>query len=326
MTKIEKFKKKIRENVVLAPYTTYKIGGPAKYFFEAKNAEEISEALKWCRAEKLPYFILGGGSNLLISDNGFNGMVIRVQSSGFRVQGNCVEAGAGVSIARLIQETKKRGLSGCEYLSGLPGTLGGAIFGNAGSTRYGWEIGDLIVSVDLLFPNDRITRVKKSWFKFTYRYSRLKDFLPTKRPIILNVKLRLKKDKKANIEKRIKEIALVRSQKIPWGFSAGCVFKNVEVKDLKGTARKVLKILPANILKGRKEKDFKIPAAWLIEQCGLKGKTIGGAEISEKHANFFLNRSLAKASDIKALVDLARARVKEKFDIILEDENILVGF
>lgn len=319
-------KKKIRENVPLAPYTTFKLGGPALYFFESDDEKEIVEIVKFCRKKKIPYFVLGGGSNLLISDKGFKGIVIKIKDSGLKIKDDIVEAGAGILLSKLILETKKKNLSGVEYLFGVPGTLGGAIFGNAGSTRSGKEISDLVYQAKILFPNGTIKKVNKKWFKFSYRYSRLKIFKNGERPIILSTTLKLQKDTQDNIKKRIKEISLMRSSRIPPGFSAGCVFKNIEIANLRELPANLRELLPKDIIKGNKNKGYKIPAAWLIDQCGLKGKKIGKAKISEKHANFIINEDKAKAADVKKLIDLAKSKVKKKFNIHLEEENILVGF
>jgi UDP-N-acetylmuramate dehydrogenase len=333
-------KLKIKKNVVLAPYTTYKIGGPAKYFFETANEKEIVRVLKFCQKNKIPYFILGGGSNVLFSDKGFDGLVIKIQDTKYKIQDTYIEAGAAMSIAKLIAKTKEKNLSGAEYLAGLPGTLGGAIFGNAGSTRSGKEIKDLIYKAELLFPRGKIKKVNNNWFKFSYRHSYLKELKNNDRPIILKAVLKLKRDTKENIEKRIKEINTMRSQRLPCGFSAGCVFKNVKIMNLpppqkiwqkdtqeyKDFVKINKQLVPWDIIKGNEEKGYKIPTAWFIDQCGLKGKKIGGARISKEHANFIINENNAKAADVIALMKLARKKVKEKFNIDLEDENILVEF
>lgn len=320
-------RKKIKKNIVLAPYTTFKIGGPAKYFFETDNEKELVEILKFCKEKKIPYFVLGGGSNILVSDKGFKGIVIKIKNQKLKIKNNLVNVGAGALISNLILKTKKHNLSGLEYLTGLPGTLGGAIFGNAGSRRFGKEIGDLVKKAKLLFPDGKIKEVNNVWFKFSYRHSHLKDFKDNERPIVLSATLKLKHDTKKNIEKRMNEINTIRTKNLPKGFCAGCVFKNVEIDNLtKNEKNTIAKLIPLNIIKGNKTKKQKIPTAWLIDQCGLKGKRIGGAKISEQHANFIINEGKASASDVKKLMDLARKKVFKKFNIHLKDENILVGF
>lgn len=319
-------RKKIKKNVALAPYTTFRIGGPAKYFLETENDKELVEVLKFCKKKKISYFVMGGGSNLLISDNGFNGLVIKLQAKSYKLKADYIETEAGILISNLIAKTIKYNLSGLEYLAGLPGTLGGAIFGNAGSTRSGKEIADLIESAKLLFPSGKIKEVDNKWFKFAYRYSRLKDFENSERPIILSAKLKLKKDTKENIGKKMKEVLAMRLERVPGGCSAGCVFKNIQFANLRELPVNLRELLPKDIIKGNIKKGFKIPTAWLIDQCGLKGKKIGKAKISERHANFIINEDGAKAEDVKALMDLARREVKKKFNISLEEENILVGF
>ncbi|MEW6407458.1 MAG: UDP-N-acetylmuramate dehydrogenase [Patescibacteria group bacterium] len=318
--------KKVRKNVPLAPYTTFKIGGPARYFFGTDNEKELVVILKFCKIKNIPYFVLGGGSNILVSDKGFEGLVIKILDTRYKIQDTNIEAGAGALISKLILETKKQDLSGLEYLTGLPGTLGGAIFGNAGSTRFGREIGDLVKKAKLLFPDGKIKEVSNNWFEFSYRHSHLKDFKDNERPIVLSAILKLKRGTKKNIEKRMNEINTIRTKNLPKGFCAGCVFKNIEIANLHELPANLRKLLSKDIIKGNKNKGFKIPAGWLIEQCGLKGKKIGNAVISEQHANFIINENRARARDIKKLIDLARKKVFKKFNIHLEDENILVGF
>jgi UDP-N-acetylmuramate dehydrogenase len=307
---------KIRENVLLRDYTTFKIGGPARYFFVAKNKEDLKNAILWTKKKKLPFFILGGGSNVLFSDNGFNGLVIKLQNTQYEIRNTNVIAGAGVPLQKLVLETAKRGLSGLENLAGIPGTLGGGIWGNAGA--FGREIGDLVEEVKVLDVGSSRLEVKKlrnKGCKFGYRDS---IFKRKKNWIILEATLRLKRGKRKEIEEKIKEFLKLRKEKQPLEFpSAGSVFKNVPIEKVPKKIREKFK---------EKIKNGFLPAGVLIEAAELKGFQIGGAKISEKHANFILNVGKAKASDVKELIEKIKKEVKKKFKIQLEEEIKLVGF
>jgi UDP-N-acetylmuramate dehydrogenase len=263
----------------------------------------------------LPFFILGGGSNVLFSDNGFNGLVIKLQNTQYEIRNTKIVAEAGVPLQKLVLESVKKGLSGLENLAGIPGTLGGAIWGNAGA--FGREIGDLVEEVKILqIANGKlqIVNLKKEDCKFGYRESIFKK----KNWIILEATLKLKKGKKKEIEEKIKKILRLRKEKQPLEFpSAGSVFKNVPIKKVPKKIREKFK---------EKIKDGFLPAGVLIDAVGLKGFQIGGAKISEKHANFIVNVGEAKASDVKELIEKIKKGVKKKFKIQLEEEIKLVGF
>jgi len=307
---------KIRENVLLRDYTTFKIGGPARYFFVAKSKEDLKNAILWAKKKKLPFFILGGGSNVLFSDNGFKGLVIKLQNTQYEIRNTKIVAEAGVPLQKLVLETAKKGLSGLENLAGIPGTLGGAIWGNAGA--FGREIGDLVEEVKVLDVGSSRLEVKKlrnKGCKFGYRDS---IFKRKKNWIILEATLRLKKGKKKEIEEKIKEFLRLRKEKQPLEFpSAGSVFKNVPVEKVPKKIQEKFK---------EKIKDGFLPAGVLIEAAGLKGFQIGEVKISEKHANFIVNVENARAKDVVKLIELIKKEVKRKFNIEIEEEIKLVGF
>lgn len=280
--------KGVKRNVSLAEYTTFRIGGKAKYFFEAATKEELVEAVKAAKRCKLPFFVLGGGSNILVNDKGFQGLVIKNETKEFKIKGRKIIAGSGAILARVIESSIKAGLTGLENGTGIPGTLGGAVFGNTGFIKGMWEIGNFVKEVEILMPTGKIKRVGNSWLSFSYRNSRIKK----EKLLILEVVLELKKSNFENLKKKRQEILKSRSKKIPSGFSAGSVFIN-----------------PSGLY-----------AAKLIEDCGLKGKKIGRAQISEKHANFIINLGGAKAKDVKGLIKLAKNRVKGKFKVNFEEE------
>jgi UDP-N-acetylmuramate dehydrogenase len=305
---------KIKEKISLKEYTTFKIGGPARYFFVAKNKEDLKNTILWAKKKKLPFFILGGGSNVLFSDNGFKGLIIKLQNTQYKIRNTKIVAEAGVPLQKLVLETAKKGLSGLENLAGIPGTLGGAIWGNAGA--FGREIGDLVEEVKVLDVRGsklEVKKLKKEDCKFGYRNS---IFKKRKNWIILEATLKLKRGKKKEIEEKIKEILKLRKEKQPLEFpSAGSVFKNVPIEKVPKKIREKFK---------EKIKDGFLPAGVLIEAARLKGYQIGGAKISEKHANFIVNTGEAKAMDVLKLIELIKKRVKKKFKIELKEEIVLV--
>jgi UDP-N-acetylmuramate dehydrogenase len=320
-SKIKEFLPGVQRNVFLKNYTTFKIGGKAKYFFAAKNKEGLIKAVSMAKKFELPFFILGGGSNLLVADEGFKGLVIKLQITNYKLQikSKCLNpkiyVEAGVSLASLVSEATKNNLTGLEWAAGIPGTIGGAIYGNAGAFEK--SIGDVVKSVEVLdiqrskfpisnfqFPNKfqipnpkfKTKILKNRDCKFGYRDSIFKH---NRNLIILSAEFQLKKGKKREIERKIKEFLDYRMETQPLSFpSAGSVFKN-----------------PSGF-----------SVAWLIEKCGLKGKMIGKAKISEKHANFIINLGGAKAKDVKKLINLIKKKVKKNFGITLEEEIQYLGF
>ncbi len=304
----------IQKNVRIDSLTTFKIGGQAKYFFEAQNKEELKKVVGWAQEQNIPYFVLGGGSNILVSDQGFNGLLIKVPAMGVKIKksqgvSRIVEVGAGVLLSELIAFSIKQGLSGLEYFVGIPGTIGGAIYGNAGWPRNKKSIGDFVVSATLLMPDGQISKKEADWFKFAYRSSRLKN-LDSKKIIILSAEFKLRLENQNKILSTQKEIINIRQKGVPRGCSAGCIFKNIEIK--KNMPSSLLNQLPPVFIeKGN------IPAGWLIDRCGLRGHKIGGAQISSQHANFIININKAKAQDVQSLIKIVQEQVKKKFNINL---------
>jgi len=295
----------MKRNVLLSKYTTFKIGGPAEYFFEVKDKKELISAVKFAKEKRLPFFILGGGSNLLVSDKGFRGVVINFQFSIFNFQSISnskifkITAGAGLPLNRLVNISTGKGFSGLEWAVGIPGTIGGAVFGNAGA--FGKSMKDIIETVEALdIRKDKFINFKNKECRFGYRNS---IFKKNKNLVIVSVELKLKKGNKKNIKKRIKENLIYKKEKQPLNYpSAGSVFKNPRLRQGYGGQSK------------------SFTAARLIEECGLKGKQVGNAKISDKHANFIVNLGKAKAKDVKKLINFAKQRVKKNFKINLEEE------
>lgn len=313
---------RIQENVPLASHTTFGIGGPAKYFAEAESAEEIVECCKWANPPTggLPIFVLGGGSNVLISDKGFNGLVVKVQSSKFKVQSSALEVEAGVPLAKIVSEAVSAGLSGLEWAIGIPGTVGGAVCGNAGA--FGKETADNLESVKALDLEDlSVKEFKKSECGFCYRDSMFKN---NRDWIILEAVFKLEKGEPAEIKEVMKDCVKQRERSFGSGQKcAGSFFKNIEWErsDI-NKSEFIKKYLEIEQFKDKS----KIAAGFLIDFFGFKGKKIGGAMVSNEHANFIVNTGNATAEDVVSLAALIKEKISSRYGFNLEEEVCMVGF
>ena len=315
----------LREKVNLSEFSNYKIGGPARFFFDAKSEDEIKSAVAFGREKKLDIFVLGGATNLLIADEGFPGLVIKAGIDSIEVEGENIVAGAGVSMARLLDYSIAHSLSGLEWAGGLPGTLGGAIRGNAGC--FGGEIKDVIVSVRSFdTKTDKFLERKVGDCKFGYRDS---IFKKNGAEIILSAVLRLKKGDRAEIVSATEEKIAYRTKNHPLEHpNIGSIFKNIPLQLIfKAESKEYREALKNGKIEFHgsqftvKTDPFPvISAAKLISESGLRGVKSGGAMFSEKHPNFIVNVSGAKASDVKELIRLAKESVYKKFGIKLEEE------
>jgi UDP-N-acetylmuramate dehydrogenase len=308
-----------KENILLKDFTTYKIGGPAKYFFIAKIKEDIIKALKFAKQNKLPIFIFGGFSNVLISEKGLEGLAIKIQNSELKIlYPNQIYVGAGVPLSKLAGFAKQNSLSGLEWAFGIPqATIGGAVFGNA--QAFGNRISNAVKQVEVLdLKNFKIKIFSKEQCEFSLKNS---IFKKNRNLIILSVIIQLEKKNIEQIKEKTKKFLDYRKQCHPMNFpSAGSVFVNPERKIIN---KKLLKNFPE--LAEYNQKGV-IPAGYLISKCQLAGKKIGEAQISEKHANFIVNLGGAKAKDVLALIQLAQKKVKERFGIKLNTEVQFIGF
>lgn len=305
----------MRKDISLAGYTTFRIGGPADFFYEAHSADDLEKAVSAAREEGIPYFMLGGGSNVLFSDEGFRGLVVKLVDSRFEIRDLEITASAGVSLSELAGACASAGLSGLEWAAGIPGTLGGAIRGNAGA--YGGCMADCVEKVDVLRGGNRleITDYRQT---SGYRHSIFKE----NDDIITGAILRLERGDSGRIEKKMKENLSRRNASLPVSIpSAGCFFKNPELSE-KEFGKFVGRFPGAEAFSAAR----KIPAAWLIDRCGLKGESIGKAEISRKHANFIVNDGGATAKEVLELAGIAKDKVREKYGLELEEEAQLIGF
>lgn len=309
-----------QKNVLLKNYSSYQIGGPAKFFFEAKTPAELSIALKEAAVLKEKVFILGGGTNILFSDNGFDGVVIKISIGGIQRQANQLTVGAGVLIKDLLNFCIIQGLSGLEWAGGLPGTLGGAIRGNAGA--FGGEIKDSILTVkSLTMAGVEKIRTKEEC-QFSYRSSVFKELSMNKEEIeiITEAVLNLQSGDSEEIQKLITEKISYRLNRHPLNYpNAGSVFKNVDLEKIPAQYLELVKPVVKN------DPLPVVPAAFLIAESGLKGRRIGGAVVSDQHSNFIVNTGNAVAADVKALIALIKKTVFEKFNIELTEEILIMS-
>lgn len=302
----------IKENVSLGSLSSYKIGGPARYFFTARNESDLKLILREVRNRKLPVLILGGATNLLIPDKGFDGLVIHCKFNDLRRKGNTIVCGAGVPMAKLIRFAAKEGLSGLEWAGGLPGTFGGAVRGNAGC--FGGEIKDNIRSVRSMDAKTyKMVNRLRSRCRFSYRNSIFKQKQGGE--IILSAVINLKKGDPRDIRRGFMEKIRYRQDKHPMEYpNIGSIFKNIPLSE-------VPKRWLGELGQNPKMDPFPvIPAARVIARAGLKGKKRGGAMISTKHTNFIINVKNAKAEDVLFLINLVQRTVRKKFGIQMEPE------
>jgi UDP-N-acetylmuramate dehydrogenase len=291
----------LEKNVRLAPYTTYQIGGPADLFVEVFSAEELVAAVKAARIEKIPYFVLGTGANILITDKGFRGLVIRNLATRIEfLSGNKVRAESGVTIAKLIEKTRDAGLSGLEHFVGIPSSVGGAIWQNlhflAPDRKSTLYIEGVLDSAKILNDKDEVLAVDPNFFQFGYDDS----ILHHQEVIVLEVTFQLTPKSSEEIQRQMDANQAWRNEKQPQldeFASCGSVFKKIEG----------------------------VGAGRLIDQAGLKGTRIGQAEISEKHANYIVNLGGASAKDVLDLIKLAQEKVREKTGYQIEPEIRVVG-
>lgn len=287
---------KISENVVfdeeMKNHTTFKIGGRADAFIKAKSVDEIQKVLEFCKNNGVDCFIMGNGSNLLVGDNGIRGVVMQIDMAGCEVDGESVYAEAGILMSGLAKKILAAELTGFEFASGIPGTLGGGIFMNAGA--YGGELKDIIEEVTYIDEENKIKTAKQPELDFSYRHSMFSD----RNCVILSCVMRFEKGNAEEIKAKMADFTRRRNEKQPVNMpSAGSTFKR-----------------PEGYFAGK-----------LIQDAGLMGYSIGGAQVSEKHAGFVVNKGGATAKDVLDLIEHIQKTVKEKFDVALEPEIKKIG-
>ncbi len=285
---------KVLLNHAIAPYTTYHLGGPVGAFVQPHSVDDLSAMLRCLAHGQAPYLILGGGSNVLFADEGYRGVVIRLGRGfqGVHIEGDNVRAKAGTQLVTVLSKAREANLGGVEFFAGIPGTIGGAVVGNAGAKK-AW-IGPTVEELTIVTPRGEVKHLKKNEFEYGYRYSSLK----LSGNVLVEVVLKLKKEPQSEIEKKVKEYFQHRRGKQPRvEKNAGSVFKN-----------------PQGNFAGR-----------LIQSAGLKGFRVGGAKVSEIHANFIVNDGTATAHDVVEVMREVQKRVYGEYQIRLEPEILPQG-
>ena len=285
-------KERVLKDEPMSKHTSLKIGGPADLFIKANNLEELKYIIKIAKENQIPLTIIGNGTNLLVKDKGIRGVTVKLDMDNISLKDEVVEVESGVKLPVLAKKAYENSLSGLEFASGIPGTIGGAIKMNAGA--YGGEFKDIVLETTYLDKCLNIKTISNKEHKFSYRYS----IFDNTNDIILSTKLKLNKDKQENIKKKMEENSLKRKEKQPIDFpNAGSTFKR---------------------------KSEYIPAQ-IIDKCGLKGYNIGDAYVSEKHAGFIVNKGNATAEEVIKLIEHIKKTIREKYEIELELEIKILG-
>ena len=294
----------IDRHVLLAPFTTFKVGGPADWFLRAERSADVKAALAAARTDGLPVTILGGGSNVLVSDRGVRGLVIRLHGGDVRaLSERAIQADGGVTINGLVRWTINHGVAGLEAWAGTPGTVGGAIYGNA--HFQGRLIGELVDSVELVTRDGCESRAATADMEFGYDRSRLQQT----HEIVLSADFRAGRGDPAVLRAVARESLAYRKRTQPLASaSAGCIFQNPDP-----AVDRIPEGIPAS-------------AGALVDRAGLKGSGCGGARVSAAHGNFIVNEGTASAEEIRALIEKCRERVRARFGVELRDEIVYLGF
>lgn len=283
----------ISENVPLAPFSTFKVGGPARYFISPLSITELAHAFGVIRSSQVPYVILGGGSNVLIADKGFDGVVLKPGNTKINILETTINAEAGAQLQQLVRLANRASLTGLEHVVGIPGSVGGAVAGNAGTSSK-W-IDSAIHSVTVANAQGRLTVYPKAKCEFSYRSSRFKN---NSEELIVSAEFSLAHGEPEAIRQAALMIIERRKRQPSGNACAGCIFKNPK----------------------------ETPAGKLIEDAGLKGKRIGGAMISEEHGNFLVNTGSATAEHIVMLISFVKQQIRDRYGIQLQEEIRYIGF
>jgi UDP-N-acetylmuramate dehydrogenase len=288
MSVLTGFEKIVRQAEPLAMHTWFQLGGPAEYYAEPRDVDELIALVRRCREEDVPLRVLGRGSNVLVRDEGVPGVVVELSAPAFRevkVQGQTITAGGGTRLGRVVTTAVHQGLAGLEVLVGIPGSLGGALHGNAGT--HGGDVGQWTVHATVITDAGEVHQRNREDLVFAYRQSSLDEL------VILEATFQLEEDDPRELSRRLQKLWIVKKANQPMGHqSAGCVFKN-----------------PRGMSAGE-----------LIEDAGLKGTRIGGAVVSDRHANFVVAEPDCTAQDVLRLIDVIRDQVQERLGVELELE------
>lgn len=309
----------LKENELLGRYTTLKVGGPADVFYEAPTGEELTFVVSSARRNDIPLLILGGGSNIVISDKGFRGLVIKNSAKHVAIRGAkgmvnrqksqrlvYVEVDSGGMVNSLVRYTIEEGLQGLEMHLGLPGTVGGALFMNSKWTKPAGYVGDVLYQATIVTPKGEVTVEPRSYFHFGYDQSSLQY----SGDIVTKAVFALNPDEKSALWERANASIAYRRESQPQGvFSAGCTFRNI-------SQAQALSIPTP---------DHTTSAGYLLDHAGLKGYAVGDAQISPVHANFIINRGKATSQDVIAVIEYARKIVEQQFGVRLQEEIVRIG-
>lgn len=303
----------IKENISLKKYNTFNIGGEARYFVTIEKVEQLKEALNFAKEKDLKYFILAGGSNVLFMDSGFDGLIVKINIKNLEFNNSKVTAGSGIVLSNLINQAVEKNLAGMQNMFGIPGTIGGAVRGNAGA--FGVEVIDVITQVNALnIETGEVRTLSKEECELEYRNSLFKK---DKNWIILEATFQLREGIQREMRKKMKEIAEKRANlKLQSMKTAGSFFANPVANE------RVQKMFEQE--KNTKCIEGRVPAGWLLEMVGLKGKRIGDITTGENQANYFLNLGKGTFDQVLQLASIAKMKVRDKFDVQLKEEVEIV--
>ncbi len=331
LTKLnQRLEGRVEKQVPLSTYVHFRIGGPAEYFFVARSSEELVAACQVAIELKIPYTILGDGSNVIILDGGIEGLVIKAANKQINFIDNIVEAEAGAVLMEVANKAAERGLSGLEFAGGIYGTVGGAVYGNAGS--FGREIKDILISCRFFDPEVGVREIDNKGCQFVYRGSIFKQHRDW---VVLSARFNLQPDEPAVVKQRLLELVKKKSSDQPFNLpSSGCIFKNIPLAEVDWS--KIEREIEADAINkhsGLTNQEcwqrFKqlgyLPVSYLLEELGLKGKRIGQAQLSDKHANFIVNLGGATASEVIMLISYIKQQVRDRVGIQLQEEVQILG-
>jgi len=315
----KQFEGRVKEQELLAPYSTYKIGGPADLFYSANTSHELISIVTQARILKIPFFIIGGGSNVLIGDLGFRGLVIKNNTGAITIRGMkgkmkgvakkstvYLEADSGVPMNKLVRFSLEEGLSGLEMHLGLPGSVGGAVYMNSKWMKPVGFVGDVIHQATVLTGANQLKQVEKDYFHFSYGSSILQKNNDT----LISVVFALVEEDKDVLWTRANDSVEHRKRTQPQGVrTAGCVFKNISASEALSLGTP----------------DHATSAGFLLDKSGCKGVSVGQAEVSDSHANFIITKKGATASDVIELINIMKRNVKNTFGVSLKEEILRVG-
>jgi UDP-N-acetylmuramate dehydrogenase len=289
------------------------VGGPARLLVDALTETDLAAALRFVRATRVPFLVLGGGTNLVVSDAGYDGVILRYRNAAIEIRGEIASAASGAALDELVVQTVDAGLAGLESMRRIPGWIGAAIYGNAGA--YGQQINDTLRAVRV-FDGEKSFRLGNADCGFVYRASRFKQ---NKRWVILSAEFALRTGDRSALRERAEQIRETRDAKFPPSMKcAGSIFKNLHFDRLPEPVQK--RLPPSATQHG------KVPAAWFLERVGAKGYADGGIRVADYHANLLYNAGGGTAAQITGVIDELKARVQREFGLILEEEVQYVGF